>query len=101
MHVTLVHVHVKPEHIEDFIAATQTNHEASVKERGNLRFDVLQRDDDPTRFVLYEAYASAEDAGAHKQTQHYLSWRDTVADWMASPRQGVLHKGLFPVQRDP
>jgi autoinducer 2-degrading protein len=96
MHVTLVHVHVKPQHVEDFIAATRLNHLASVQEAGNRRFDVLQSPEDPSRFVLYEAYVSAEDAAAHKQTTHYLTWRDTVADWMATPRQGVSYNGLFP-----
>ncbi len=96
MHVTLVHVHVKPQHVEDFIAATQLNHQASVQEIGNRRFDVLQSPEDPSRFVLYEAYVSAEDAAAHKQTAHYLTWRDTVADWMATPRQGISYTGLFP-----
>ncbi len=96
MHVTLVHVHVKPEHVDAFIDATRANHEASVKEAGNLRFDVLQQADDPTRFVLYEAYSDAEAAAAHKQTPHYLAWRQAVADWMAEPRRGVLHKGLLP-----
>ncbi|HEX9627334.1 MAG TPA: antibiotic biosynthesis monooxygenase [Acidiferrobacterales bacterium] len=96
MQVTLVHVHVKPQHVEDFIAATHANHLASVREPGNRRFDVLQSPDDPTRFVLYEAYASAEDAAAHKQTPHYAAWRDAVAPWMASPRQGHPHRGLFP-----
>jgi autoinducer 2-degrading protein len=96
MHVTLVHVHVKPQHVEDFIAATRLNHLASVQEAGNRRFDVLQSPEDPSRFVLYEAYVSAEDAAAHKQTTHYLTWRDTVADWMATPRQGVSYNGLLP-----
>lgn len=96
MHVTLVHVHVKPQHVEDFIAATRLNHLASVQEAGNRRFDVLQSPEDPSRFVLYEAYVSAEDAAAHKQTAHYLTWRDTVADWMATPRQGISYTGLFP-----
>lgn len=96
MHVTLVHVHVKPQHVEDFIAATRLNHLASVQEAGNRRFDVLQSPEDPSRFVLYEAYVSAEDAAAHKQTTHYLTWRETVADWMASPRQGLSYNGLFP-----
>lgn len=96
MQVTIVHVQVKPEHIADFIEATRRNHEASVHEAGNRRFDVLQSQDDATRFVLYEAYASEEDAVAHKQTGHYLSWRDTVADWMAKPRQGLGYNGLFP-----
>ena len=96
MHVTLVHVQVKAEHIADFIGATRLNHLASIQEPGNRRFDVLQSPDNPCQFILYEAYASAEDAATHKQTAHYLAWRDAVADWMAEPRQGVRHDGLFP-----
>ncbi len=96
MHVTLVHVQVKPAHIDDFITATRLNHEASIREAGNRRFDVLQSPENPTHFILYEAYASAEDAAAHKQTPHYLVWRDIVEDWMARPRQGVRYNGLFP-----
>lgn len=96
MHVTLVYVHVKPAHIDDFIAATRANHEASIRESGNLRFDVLQSGDDPGRFVFYEAYRSAADAAAHKETAHYLSWREQVADWMAEARRGINYTGLFP-----
>lgn len=96
MYVTLVHVHVQPEHLAEFIEATRINHEASVQEAGNRRFDVLQSVEDPTRFVLVEAYASEADAAQHKQTAHYARWRDTVADWMASPRQGVRYQGLYP-----
>lgn len=96
MHVTLVHVRVKPEHVADFIAATRDNHLASVREAGNRRFDVLQSPEEPTRFLLYEAYASEADALVHKQTAHYLRWRDMVADWMAEPRQGVRYHGLYP-----
>jgi autoinducer 2-degrading protein len=96
MHVTLVHVQVKPEHIDDFIAATRLNHQASVLETGNRRFDVLQSPENPGQFILYEAYATAEDAAAHKETAHYLAWRDMVADWMAEPRQGIRYHGLFP-----
>jgi autoinducer 2-degrading protein len=96
MHVTLVHVQVKPGHIDDFIAATRLNHEASIQEPGNRRFDVLQSPENPAQFILYEAYISAEAAAAHKETTHYLTWRDTVADWMAEPRRGVPFDGLFP-----
>lgn len=96
MHVTLVQVHVRPEHVEAFIAATEANHRASIREPGNLRFDVLQSPEDATRFVLYEAYTDAEAARAHKETPHYQQWRDTVADWMAEPRQGIAWQGLFP-----
>lgn len=96
MHVTLVQVQVKPEHIDAFIAACRANHEASVQEPGNLRFDILQQGDDAGRFVLYEAYRSAADAAAHKETAHYLAWRDQVAGWMAAPRIGVRYHGLYP-----
>ena len=96
MHITLVHVRVKPEAIDAFIAATRANHEASIREPGNRRFDVLQSPDDPARFILYEAYASADDAAAHKATAHYLAWRDAVAELMAEPRRGETMNGLFP-----
>jgi autoinducer 2-degrading protein len=96
MHITLVHVRVKSEAIDAFIAATRANHEASIQEDGNRRFDVLQSPDDPARFILYEAYASADDAAAHKATAHYLAWRDAVAELMAEPRRGETMNGLFP-----
>ena len=97
MQVTIVHVSVKPQHIDDFIEASRLNHEASIREPGNRRFDVLQSADNPTQFVLYEAYESAAEAAKHKETAHYKKWRDTVADWMAEPRHGVGYNGLFPV----
>ena len=96
MHVTCVHVHVKPETVEAFIAAIRENHEHAIQEPGNRRFDVLQDPVDPTRFMLYEAYATAEDAAAHKATAHYLKWRDAVADMMAEPRKGSPYNCLFP-----
>ena len=96
MIVTIVHVWVKPEHIAGFILATRENHERSIKEPGNLRFDILQDSADESKFVLYEAYRSENDAAAHKETEHYKRWRDAVANWMAKPREGVKHKLLFP-----
>ncbi|MDH3948133.1 MAG: antibiotic biosynthesis monooxygenase [Gammaproteobacteria bacterium] len=97
MQVTIVHVHVKAEYVEAFIEACRLNHEQSIQEPGNLRFDVLQLADDPSRFVLYEAYKSSDDAAAHKQTSHYHNWRETVADWMSEPRQGITYNGLYPL----
>ena len=96
MYVTLVHVVVKKGHVEEFIEATRSNHEASIAEPGNLRFDILQSAEDSTRFVLYEAYVSADHAAAHKETPHYAEWKNAVAPWMAEPREGVKYDGLFP-----
>lgn len=94
-YVTLVAVQVKAAHLASFIEATRRNREASVHEPGNLRFNVLQSVEDPTRFTLVEAYQNEAAAAAHKQTAHYLAWRDTVADWMAAPRQGLRYDGLY------
>ncbi len=99
MIVTCVHVYVKEEHIDDFIAASEKNHAGSVAEPENLRFDVLQDAANPRMFLLYEAYESGEAAAAHKKTAHYLEWRDTVADWMARPREGVSYNVITPNDR--
>lgn len=96
MYVTIVHVKVKAANLEEFIVATKKNHLQSVKEPGNIRFDVLQKGDDPTEFALYEAYTDQASSAAHKETAHYLEWRETVASWMAEPRKGIPYKGLKP-----
>ena len=96
MIVTIVHIKVLPDYIDLFIQASIENHLESVKEPGNLRFDLLRSDDNPSRFVLYEAYESESAAAAHKETAHYLKWRETVAPWMAIPREGIRYSGLQP-----
>jgi (4S)-4-hydroxy-5-phosphonooxypentane-2,3-dione isomerase len=96
MVVTCVTVYVQAEHVSDFIRTTLENHHGSRQEPGNLRFDVLQCSTDPARFFLYEAYRSEAEAAAHKQTPHYLRWKEAVAGWMAKPREGVPHRVLAP-----
>ncbi len=89
MIATLVYVDVKPEFVEEFKTITCYNHDNTRKEPGNIRFDVLQANNDPTQFVLYEVFADDAAAAAHKETEHYLKWRATVADYMASPRHAT------------
>ena len=96
MHVTCVHVRVKSDQIEAFREASILNHRESIQEPGNHRFDILQSNDDPSLFLLYEAYESEAAAAAHKTTAHYLQWRETVADWMAEPRKGVSYQSVAP-----
>ena len=94
----IVHVflHVKADRVEDFRAASVENAQASMQEKGIARFDVVQQQDDPTRFVLVEVYRSADDPRRHKETAHYQKWRDTVADMMAEPRKSIKYTGVFP-----
>jgi autoinducer 2-degrading protein len=99
MLVTCVHVFVKPDHLQDFIEATLKNHAGTRQEPGNLRFDVLQVESDPTHFMLYEVFESTEASAQHKQTAHYLAWRNTVAAWMEKPREGVPCRVLAPLDR--
>jgi len=96
MLVVHVHVQVKPECVEAFKQATLANARASVQEPGIARFDVVQQQDDPARFVLVEMYRDAAAAAAHKETQHYPVWRDAVAPMMAAPRRSVKFDNVFP-----
>ncbi len=96
MYVVAVTIKVKPEHVERFIQATLANARGTRGEPGNARFDVLRAEDDPNRFMLYEAYKTKDDFVSHQKTAHYLLWRDTVKDWMAEPRVGVKHVNVHP-----
>lgn len=96
MTVTCVFVNVKPEMVHEFIKVTTANHLASVKEPGNFRFDLVQQADNPTQFMIYEAYINEDAAAAHKNTTHYFQWREAVKDMMQEPRYGVKYVLLQP-----
>lgn len=99
MIVTCVHVSVKPEKVNEFIEAIKENHMGSVTEPGNIRFDVLQEAGDPCRFMIYEAFESEEAIARHRETAHYLKWRDTVKDFMAGDRYAVRYNIIEPADR--
>ena len=96
MLIVLVHVRVKPESVEAFKQASLDNARQSIQESGIARFDVIQQSDDPARFILVEAYRTADAPAAHKETSHYQTWRDTVAPMMAEPRTSVKFVNVFP-----
>jgi quinol monooxygenase YgiN len=96
MQIVLVQARVKSEFVEAFKQASIENASNSVREAGVARFDVIQQADDPTRFILVEVYKTAEAPTAHKETAHYARWRDTVAEMMAEPRQGIKYSNVFP-----
>ena len=96
MHVIHVHVHVLPDVVDAFREATLTNAAHSLREPGVARFDVLQQQDDPTRFVLVEAYRTSEAIAAHKETAHYAAWRDAVTPMMAGPRSSTRYTNVVP-----
>lgn len=96
MLIVMVHVHVQPGCEEAFAAASAANATQSVQEPGIARFDVIQQQDDPTRFVLVEVYHNLEATAAHKETAHYATWRDTVAEMMAEPRRAVKYTNRWP-----
>jgi len=96
MVVIHVHAHVKPDAVEAFREPSVRNAAHSVQEPGIARFDIIQQQDDPTRFILVEVYRSADAVAAHKATAHYAAWRDAVAPLMAEPRTGVRYSNVFP-----
>jgi autoinducer 2-degrading protein len=96
MHVVHVQVHVKPESVEAFRRVTVDNARSSLREPGVVRFDVVQRTDDPTRFVLVEVYRTREDPARHRETTHYAAWRDAVEPMMAEPRAKAEFTNVYP-----
>ena len=96
MHIIHVMVHVKPEHVEAFKAATLDNARNSVREPGIARFDVIQQADDPTRFVLVEVYRDPGAPALHRETAHFAAWRDSVADMLVEPRTRMQYANIFP-----
>jgi (4S)-4-hydroxy-5-phosphonooxypentane-2,3-dione isomerase len=96
MFIAHIHVHVKPESVAEFRQATIENARASVQEPGIARFDVVEQQDDATRFVLVEAYRSPDAVAAHRATAHYAKWRDAVEPMMAEPRQRTQYDAVFP-----
>lgn len=96
MLVVHVYVRVKPEFVDAFREATIENARNSLQEPGIARFDVVQQMDEPTRFVLVEAYRTADDPAKHKETAHYRKWRDTVEEMMEVPRESMKYSNVFP-----
>lgn len=99
MIATIVNIWVKPDNIDEFIEASRKNHINSIREPGNLKFDILQDAVDPSKFTFYEVFESETDVITHKNTAHYLEWRDSVANWMAKTREGIKHHVVFPKDR--
>jgi (4S)-4-hydroxy-5-phosphonooxypentane-2,3-dione isomerase len=95
MYVVVVNISIKPANVEQFMASSLDNARHTRQEPGNLRFDVLRSQEDPSRFMLYEVYYKPEDHARHHQTEHYLRWKSAVADWMSEPRQAVKYQTLF------
>ncbi len=96
MYIAHVFVHVKENQVDAFKSATVENAQNSLKEPGIARFDVIQQQDDPTRFVLVEVYRKPEDSAKHKETDHYKKWRNAVSEMMAEPRSALKFSNIYP-----
>src|SRR5690348_15847665 len=100
MHIVLVYIHVKPEHLNEFISVTEENAAQTRKEPGCARFDVIQEKDDPTKFVLAEVYRAPEAHASHRETEHYKKWNDKAADWMVAPRTRTIYRSVSPTDQE-
>jgi (4S)-4-hydroxy-5-phosphonooxypentane-2,3-dione isomerase len=96
MYILVVHIHIKPEHVEAFRQATTVNATNSRNEPGVARFDLLEQDDDPTRFILVEAYRDRDSIAAHKLTAHFLEWAEKTVDMFVTPRTRALYQNVDP-----
>ncbi len=100
MLVVHVHVHIKEDKIEEFKKISLENAQNSLGEPGIARFDVIQQNDDKSKFVLTEVYKTTDAPAKHKETEHYKKWKGSVADMMTEPRYSVKFSNLFPDDSD-
>jgi autoinducer 2-degrading protein len=96
LHIALVQAHVRADGVEIFRAASEVNARESRREPGVIRFDVVQETEDPTRFVLIEVFRDPAAAASHRETAHYLHWRDIVGPLMAEPRTNKKYVNVTP-----
>ena len=96
MQILIVHAHIKPEFIDAFKAATTLNAENSAREPGIARFELLQQQDDPSRFVLVEVYRDADAPAKHKASAHYNTWIETVDKMFVTPRTRAFYTNISP-----
>ena len=96
MFVVHIYVQVKPEYIEEFKKISIENARSSVKEPAIARFDVIQQSDDPTRFILVEAYLDESGVANHKQTAHYNKWRETAEKMIVGERTRTRFEPVWP-----
>ena len=91
MIVYLVKINVKKGLEDAFIKASLLNKAGSLKEEGVVQFDLSQKAENSSEFILYEVYKSDAAVADHKKTEHYLKWRETVEEMMEKPREGIKY----------
>ena len=100
MLIVHVFVHVKPESVEAFRAATLENARNSVQEPGVVRFDVAQQEDDPNRFLLMEIYRTAEDPRS-RTPRMGLPGSARGRGWSPSASHATTRRQRRPSRRGP
>jgi autoinducer 2-degrading protein len=100
MIIVHVYMHAREEMINAFKEANIKNAKNSIKEPGILRFDVLQQEDDPSRFLLVEIYKNVKAISAHKETAHYAEWLKVAEPMFAEPRVKTIYRNLFPDEKE-
>lgn len=100
MYIVHVHIHVKPEFVEQFKNISIENARSSLQEPGIARFDVIQQTDDPSRFELIEVYRTSEDPAIHKETIHYNKWRENAEPLLVEARSRTVYSNIFPADKD-
>ena len=96
MHILHVHLKVKPERIDEFIAASVENAQNSVREAGCVRFDIVQDTADPSHFEFIEVYRDQAAHASHRDSEHYKTWAGLAEEMMAEPRSRNLYRNIYP-----
>ena len=83
--VRVAHLTIKAEHLASYKTALREEIEASLeREPGVLTLYAVSSKQEPTRFTILEVYASQDAYALHLQTPHFLKYKNTTQEMVAS-----------------
>jgi (4S)-4-hydroxy-5-phosphonooxypentane-2,3-dione isomerase len=92
MFVLAVQIRIKPDNVEKFMQALQTNAREARKEPGCRQFDVLVDPNEKTKVMLYEVYNDDKAFEAHQQTPHFKKYLAEAVPLLASRERSVWRR---------
>jgi (4S)-4-hydroxy-5-phosphonooxypentane-2,3-dione isomerase len=95
MYALTVVAYVLENEIEAFLQKTIECALATRNESGNLRYDILQNEDNPSCFVIYEVYRSKDDFLFHRETPHSKKWKTDIESMLEKPRERIRCHSVY------
>jgi len=92
MYFIVVKFKTRPDHTEQFMDIVEPFTTATRQEPGNLWFDWSRSVQDPSEFVLVEAFLDDDAAGAHVNSDHFKAGLESMRPALTATPKIVSRK---------